>query len=96
MDWQRPRFKVRGGSEHQNWILSGTEAPAGKEREVTATGADAGSSQPEQGGLPAALASVGLRGAREPGGSLGTPLESPFIFRIVFCIIVLIQAQRPP
>lgn len=78
MDWHRPRLKVRGSSEHQNWILLGTEAPAGKEREVTATGADAGSGQPEQGGLPAALAAVGLRGAQEPRGPVGTLIESPF------------------
>lgn len=51
-DRHRPRLKVRGGSEHQNWILLRTEAPARKEREVTATGADAGKGQPEQGALP--------------------------------------------
>lgn len=60
---------------------------------MTATGADAGSGQPEQGGLPAVLASVGLKGARELGGPVGTLVEPPFIFRIVFFIIVLIQAQ---
>lgn len=68
-------------SKHQNWILSGTEAPAGKDRVVAAIGADGGSCQLVEEGLPADLASVGLRGAwEEPEEPVGTLVDTPFLF----------------
>ena len=78
MDWHSPGSRWEGS-------LSGTEAPAGNKREVTATGAHGGSGQPGQGSLPAALALQGSEGHRRLGEPEGTLVET-FFFNFQNCV----------
>ena len=66
-----------------------TEAPAEKETGVAVMRADEGSCQPEQGDLPASLASAELREAGgHGGGPLGALAETPFLF-LELCFLLL-------